>query len=611
MRLTIGKAMMLFGAVACAGLLVVVALGAVALRRLEVSGPIYTQIDYGKDLLGDILPPPEYVIEAYLEANLALQDPDHVAEHKANLAKLHHDYDDRRAYWKASGLPDDIKTELTETSDTQVQAFWKAVEGDLIPALDRNDKTAASQSMRQVTDIYRAHRKLIDDIVNKSNAFDSGNEDEAKRELWLYQGLMFGGSALMLGLIALGVWAIRRTVVSPISAMTDHMSALAEGHYENEVPFRRRADEIGAMAKSVDVFRAAVLERRAAREHQDAERLRLDGERAATLEATRQADQERSVAVAHLADSLRRLSEQDLTGDLHSDFPAQYDALRKDFNAALASLRHTVSAIISCANVVGDGAESISQAADDLSRRTEHQAASLEQTAAALDQITATVRQTSAAADECQRAVATAMNTAKTSEAVVDSAMTAMSAIESSSGQIGQIIGVIDEIAFQTNLLALNAGVEAARAGDSGRGFAVVAQEVRALAQRSADAAKQIKSLISASSGQVAEGVSLVAETTASLRDIVDQVGRINDLVGGIAGSAREQSSSLLEVNRAVNDMDQVTQQNAAMVEQTTAASHDLQAEASELARLIAGFQTGALSVGQPPARLRVAAERR
>jgi methyl-accepting chemotaxis protein len=248
------------------------------------------------------------------------------------------------------------------------------------------------------------------------------------------------------------------------------------------------------------------------------------------------------------------------------------------------------------------GADEISKAADDLSRRTEQQAASLEETAAALDQITATVRKTADGANHAQGVVQTARANAAESAHVVKRATDAMGEIESSSKQIGQIIGVIDEIAFQTNLLALNAGVEAARAGDAGKGFAVVASEVRALAQRSAEAAKEIKTLINASSAQVGQGVSLVAETGKALQLIVEQVAEINGIVTEIAASAQEQATGLHQVNTAVNQMDQVTQQNAAMVEESTAASHSLAGEAVEVARLIGQFKTGSAAPAQASA---------
>ena len=243
----------------------------------------------------------------------------------------------------------------------------------------------------------------------------------------------------------------------------------------------------------------------------------------------------------------------------------------------------------------------IGHAADNLSRRTEQQAATLEQTAAALDGITTAVRRTAEGAAQARGVVAAAQADAEESGAVVRDAVAAMGDIEASARQIGQIIGVIDEIAFQTNLLALNAGVEAARAGDAGRGFAVVASEVRALAQRSADAAREIKTLIGTSNRQVDRGVTLVGEAGQALVRIVSEVGAINGVVASIAASAEDQAGGLAQVNIAINQMDQMTQQNAAMVEQTTAATHSLAGEAEVLAELTGQFQVG--DGAAPPAR--------
>jgi methyl-accepting chemotaxis protein len=260
----------------------------------------------------------------------------------------------------------------------------------------------------------------------------------------------------------------------------------------------------------------------------------------------------------------------------------------------MGQLQDTMKVIVGNAAGIRSTTDEISHAADDLSRRTEHQAASLEETAAALDEITATVRKTAGVAKEASEVVTQTRSQAETSGTVVQDAVRAMSAIETSAGEIGQIIGVIDEIAFQTNLLALNAGVEAARAGDAGKGFAVVASEVRALAQRSADAAKEIKALIAASATNVGQGVDLVGRTGTALGSIVQQVVRIDQLVSEIASSAQEQALGLSEVNTAVNDMDQVVQQNAAMVEQSTAATMALKNEASELARMVGRFRIAA-----------------
>ena len=320
-------------------------------------------------------------------------------------------------------------------------------------------------------------------------------------------------------------------------------------------------------------------------------RLAAEAERA-------QRAQEQAAVVTSLASALSSLSDGNLESQIKETFPGDYEQLRTDFNAAVASLAETLGQVRTGSDAIRTGSDEIAHASDDLSRRTEQQAASLEETAAALDEITATVKTTAAGARRASETVALAKSEAVRSGEVVAQAVQAMGDIKTSSQEISQIIGVIDEIAFQTNLLALNAGVEAARAGDAGRGFAVVAQEVRALAQRSAQAAKEIKSLISASSQQVGQGVELVGETGRTLDKIVAQVADIDALISEIAASAQEQATGLAEVNTAVNQMDQVVQQNAAMVEQSTAATHALKSETAELNRLISRFRTGAAAQG-------------
>lgn len=297
--------------------------------------------------------------------------------------------------------------------------------------------------------------------------------------------------------------------------------------------------------------------------------------------------------VSGLARGLSDLAAGNLTVRITEPFPGQYEALRQDFNNAMDELQQAIRGIAGNAHGISSGASEISHAADDLSRRTEQQAANLEETSAALNEITATVRRAADNAKQANSIVALAQSEAEESRRVVNGAVAAMASINESSTQISQILSVMDEISFQTNLLALNAGVEAARAGEAGRGFAVVASEVRALAQRSSEAAKEIKELISTSSQHVGSGVDLVDKAGSALNTIAGKVNDISTLVAEIAVAAQEQSAGLGAINTAMNQLDKVTQQNAAMVEESTAASHQLKREAAMLKEMTARFQTG------------------
>jgi methyl-accepting chemotaxis protein len=407
-----------------------------------------------------------------------------------------------------------------------------------------------------------------------------------------YIAIAAGISTVLLIAIVLG-WLLSKAIAGPVSLMTRAMRRLADGDHDVEVPASGRRDEVGEMAAAVIVFKDAAIaklqlegqtieQRRAA----EAERARNEAAKAAAAEA-------QAAVVASLARGLEALSQGDLTVRLTETFPEDYVKLQSDFNAAMSQLQDAMTVVVHNVAGIRSGIGEITVASDNLARRTEQQAASLEETAAALDEITVTVRKTAEGAKQASGVVVSARSDAHASGEVVASAVAAMSEIEESSRQISQIIGVIDEIAFQTNLLALNAGVEAARAGEAGRGFAVVASEVRALAQRSAEAAKEIKTLISASTDQVEQGVDLVGKTGEALRRIVAQVAEIDSLVSEITASAQEQASGLAEVNTAVNQMDQVTQQNAAMVEESTAAAHGLNTEADSLSNSVSRFRIG------------------
>lgn len=382
-----------------------------------------------------------------------------------------------------------------------------------------------------------------------------------------------GMSTIGLGMSAIAfVFAVTTVIVSgrlictPYVDTVVRMEGLAAGDTSTRIAYQDHDDCVGRMTKAMQVFRDNAIK-------------------------VQQAADAQEQVVAELARGLEALSAGKLTYAISTPFAGDYDRLRLRFNETVAGLEQILSQVAVSAQSVHTGSGEIRAASEDLSRRTEQQAASLEETTAAMSQVTGMVGETARSAVEVRGAVGAAHSDASEGGEVVRKAVNAMDAIEKSSQEIGQIINVIDGIAFQTNLLALNAGVEAARAGDAGKGFAVVANEVRALAQRSADAAKDIKALINTSSQQVTSGVSLVGETGKMLDRIVTKISDINGLINEIAASTEAQAANLQQVNGAVGEMDKMTQQNAAMVEESTAASRSLAAEADELATLVERFE--------------------
>jgi methyl-accepting chemotaxis protein len=476
-------------------------------------------------------------------------------------------------------------------------ADWQREIGDPEVNLTRDPATAdkaievaksarSSELMQKFRDALQEARTVAATALAASQAAGAG-------ALAFMRIAQFLGSVLAVVGAAAIAWALQQAIAKPISGMTAAMRRLAAGETELDVPARGRGDEVGSMAAAVEVFRVAAIEKLRLDAEAAAARRALDAERAER--EARDADQRRQLeqAVATLGAGLARLAAKDLTYRVSADLPESYRRLQADFNTAIAQLEQALASVSGATEVIHSGSREVSTAADDLSRRAEQQAASLEQTAAAVNEIAATMRTAAEGAENARRLVGAARDDAAQTEQVVGKAVAAMGDIKTSSAQIGRIIGVIDEIAFQTNLLALNAGVEAARAGDAGRGFAVVAAEVRALAQRSAQAAKEIKALISTSEAQVRGGVALVGETGKALGRILAQVNDINQVVEAIAIGAREQSRGLDEVNSAIGHMDQVTQQNAAAAEESTAASRTMSNETAQLAELVGQFQVG------------------
>ncbi|MGV1837702.1 HAMP domain-containing methyl-accepting chemotaxis protein [Rhizobium rhizogenes] len=517
-------------------------------------------------------------------------------------------------------VPEAQKAEFAKLQD-RAQEFRTFRSETVRLALSDGPDAASKQGNN---DANRANRKAfqaeIDAVVkaDKAELATIGAEIDAFHQtvLWAVLGITVLGIAAGAGL---GTFIGTVHLSRPIRKVTETIKQVADGNFDVEVPFAGRADEIGEMAAAVDIFKqngktvqrmnaeettmrarndelqsdmsivvaaaaAGDFSRRIDKDYEDVNLNRFAGNINELLVSVDTGTSEVRRVIASLADG-------DLTQTMQGEFQGAFAELQQNVNATLMTLKSTMREVRETTGSINANTSELGHASDDLSRRTEQQAAALEETSAALDEITAVVQSSTERAREASVMVTDAKEDAARSGTVVRNAVDAMGRIEQASGEISQIIGVIDEIAFQTNLLALNAGVEAARAGDAGKGFAVVAQEVRELAQRSATAAKDIKALISKSGSEVQVGVKLVQATGEALATIEARVLKINDHIHSIATAAREQATGLTEVNKAVNQMDEVTQRNAAMVEETSAATHRLSEEADGLVRLVSRFK--------------------
>src|SRR5262245_8345742 len=549
-KLRMKATVFVFGVAMAIGIALAVTINAVSLNKVRIGGSTYDEIIQVKDLVADILPPPLYIIEAYLEAGLVLNNVKPLAEAQSRIAELRKQYDERREFWQGSSLEATMKQKLTERSHTHAARFWTLIDRDLLPAIERKDDAAARQAYSGLTEQYQAHRTVIDEIVTDSEAMTKAVEAAAAEQEIIARWSTRGVDAVLLMLLALGIVTIIRNMVNPLVRITAVMRSMAGGNFAETIPSTDRQDEIGEMANALVVFRDAALDKTRLESEARDQQVQAETERRAAtaklmeefdaavggvMRAAMAGDFSQRVPLAgkegvvrNLAEALNTmcnnvgkafddvvrmfsaLSEGNLTQRITTDYQGAFATLKQNANMTAQRLSETVTEIKAAAQEVSSASAEIATSTTDLSQRNEEQAASLERTSAAMDEITATVRQNAENAQQANDRAGRTREAAERGGQVVTSAVAAMARIDEASHKMSDIISVIDEIARQTNLLALNAAVEAARAGEAGRGFAVVATEVRSLAQRSSQAAKDINNLITNSSGQVKDGVELV-----------------------------------------------------------------------------------------------------
>ena len=531
-RLTIARAMVLFGLVTAAGLAAVVFTGIYALSEVKVGGPLYDKIKLGNDLVADILPPPEYVIESYLEATLALNNPAELATHRDRLAQLKKEYDERREFWSKSSLDPAIKAKLVQDSHREVQRFWSLIEQTFLPALAKGDAAVVAKSYSEITAAYLAHRALIDEIVKRTNDDNAATETAATQRVGTFTMILWSISGLVFLVIGGGLFGVGLGVISPMTRMTGVMARLAGGSLEVEIPSLNRADEVGAIARAVQVFRENALRVRAMESEQSGLKL--------------QAEEERKAAMGRVADG---------------------------FGQAIGKIVEAVSSASSEIELAAGGLTKTAEANHKLTSRA----------ASASDRSSGNAQSAATASEEMASSVGEIGRQVQQSENITHAAVRQaeqtnerIAELSQSANRIGEVVKLIAAVAEQTNLLALNATIEAARAGEAGRGFAVVASEVKALAAQTAKATEEI-------GAQITQMQSATQQSVAAIKAIGTTIGQISEISTAIAASVDQQSAATQEIARNVQQAAQGAIEVGGCLKDVSRGSADTQAAAEQV----------------------------
>jgi methyl-accepting chemotaxis protein len=511
-RFTIGRAVGLFGFVVTLGCIAILLANMTAIRQLKVGGPIYRDIVLGKDLIADILPPPEYVIEAYLESTLALNDPPSAPAHRERLGQLRKDYDLRHQYWIDTDFAPAVKGPLIQDSHVEVMRFWQAVEVDFLPALERGDMEQARAAYAELAGAYTAHRAVIDRIVAAANEFNAATEVTAAEDERFFTIVVWGVGIGVLALIIGGVMAILFGVTRPVTRMTAVMKELAAGHLDIHIPSAGRKDEIGSMAQAVDVFRRNAVEAERLRQQQEEDRRRSEEEKHAALERMAMTvEQETRKAVDAVSQLTQQMSD-------NADHMA-----------------------------TSDGA--VSENSQSVARASENALSNAQTVAAASEELSASIREIAGQVNSARNVTIDAVKASTEAESTI-------AKLSDSVRSISAVTQLINDIAAQTNLLALNATIEAARAGEAGRGFAVVANEVKSLANQTA-----------AATGDITKQISDIQEATnlavGAVRTITESIRGVEGVSSAIAAAIEEQSATTSEIARNVVQTSEASQEVA------------------------------------------------